>query len=151
AFASVGVVLALVISYLVAEGIYALSHGGQAETSLGYAVLARVLWQRQPGPEDPRDANSRLIVDPAEIDRLIGSMKENAVGLGNSPYRALETDAAAVNQKEGGCLVQKPNQHKVMSYLRSNLFNPFDQLTFFHDVDRVLPDELQRFAARHGF
>ena len=42
-FATVGVILTVGVSYLVAEGVYALSHGGRAETSLGYGVLAHVL------------------------------------------------------------------------------------------------------------
>src|SRR5262249_15519490 len=104
-----------------------------------------------PGPADPRDANSRIISDRSEIEPLLGLMKENAVGLGNSPFKVLKTDEAAVNEEKDGCLWQKPNQRKVMSYLRSDLFNPFDQLTYFHDADRALPKELAEFFARYGF
>ena len=150
-FAAVGVTLAIFVPYLVAEGIYALSHGAQAETSLAYATLSRVFWAQRPGPEDPRDANSRVIVEPAQIESLLGLMKENAVGLGNSPFKVLKTDEAAINEEKDGCLWQKPNQRKVMSYLRSYLFNPFDQLTYFHDVDRKMPPELAEFFARYGF
>ena len=150
-FAAVGVIVATAISYLVAEGVYSLSHGGQAETSLGYALLSRHLWVQKPGALDARDASSRVIVDRSQIEKLLDTMKANGVGLGNSPFDVLKTDEAAINVEKDGCLWQKPNLRKVMSYLRSNLMNPFDQMTYFYDAGRTLPPELQGFFERYGF
>lgn len=150
-FATVAVVLGLAVPYLIAEGIYSLSRGAQAETSLAYAFLARLLREQKPGELDPLDANSRVIVRSSQIEELLELMKANGVGLGNSPFDVLKTEEAAINVEKDGCLWQKPNQRKVMSFLRSTLFNPFDPLTYFHDADRILPQELESFFARYGF
>ena len=78
-------------------------------------------------------------------------MKASGVGLGNSPFSSLKTEEASVNSEKGPCLEQKPNLHKKVSYLRTNLFNPFDQMSFFVDADRKLPAELDAFITRYAF
>jgi hypothetical protein len=78
-------------------------------------------------------------------------MKANGVGLGNSPFSELKTEEASVNTEKGECLEQKPNLRKHVGYLRTNLFNPFDQMSFFVDADRMLPPELEAFLDRYAF
>lgn len=131
----------MLVPYLVAEGIYSLARG----TSLIYDRYLR--WFADSTPQDPR---TEMITNVGEITALIDLLKTNGVGLGNGPFSALTTDAAAINREEGGCLIQKPNLRKTMSYLRSNLFNPFDQITYFYDTGRTLPPEVARFFARYG-
>jgi hypothetical protein len=135
------VIVGGVVPYLVAEGIYSLLH----RTSLTYDRYLH--WFGDPTPQDPRLA---MITDARELTALFPLMRANGVGLGNGPFAALTNDDAAINREEAGCLVQKPNLRKTMSYLRSNLFNPFDQVTYFYDTGRTLPPEITRFFARYG-
>ena len=139
--AALVVSLGVLVPYLVAEGIYSLARG----TSLAYDRYLR--WFTDPTPQDPR---TEMITNVGEITALLDLLKANAVALGNGPFSALKTDAASINREEGGCLIQKPNLRKTMSYLRSNLFNPFDQVTYFYDTGRTLPPEVARFFARYG-
>ena len=52
--------------------------------------------------------------------------------------------------REEGCLVQKPNLRKTLTYLRTNLFNPLDPLTMFYDSDRDLDPEIKRLVETYG-
>jgi hypothetical protein len=150
-FPVVAVLLATVVPWTFAEGIHSLLGGSKAVTSLAASFLAR--W-KQPAPAavaDPHDPASRTIVREADIRALLPAMKADGVGLGNSPYSELKTEEASVNSERGPCLEQKPNLHKKVAYLRTNLFNPFDQMSFFVDADRVLAPELQAFVDRYAF
>jgi hypothetical protein len=82
---------------------------------------------------------------------MMDLFKQNGIGIGNSPFAELKSDAVAINTEEDGCKVQKPNLRKTMAFLRSNVFNPFDQLTYFYDSDRQLPPDLDEFFQRYGF
>jgi hypothetical protein len=135
------VVVGVVVPYLVAEGIYSCLH----RTSLTYDRY--LYWFGDHTPQDPRVA---MITDAREITSLFDLMRANGVGLGNGPFAPLTNDAAAINREESGCLIQKPNLRKTMSYLRSNLFNPFDQITYFYDTGRALPPEITSLFARYG-
>ena len=139
AFAALAL-LGLVVPYLLAEGVYSIAR----RTSLSAAVYRQ--WLGEPAGQDP---STQMITSVGEIKALLPLLKANAVGLGNSPFVELESEEAAINRTENGCLVQKPNLRKTMAYLRSNLFNPFDQLTYFHDATRQLPPELERFFVRY--
>lgn len=77
--------------------------------------------------------------------------KANEIGIGNSPFIELKNDRVSINTEENGCKAQKPNLRKTMTFVRSNVFNPFDQLTFFYDTGRQLPPELDAFLERYGF
>jgi lysophospholipase L1-like esterase len=151
AFTAVTASLALLLPYLVAEGLYSVSKGEKAATSLAAALYAHWLARRPAPALDPRDPNTQMLADIRELEALLPAFKANGVGLGNSPYRELKSEAAAVNREQDGCLAQKPNVRKRMAFLRSNLFNPFDQPTFFVDADRVLPAALETFFARYAF
>jgi hypothetical protein len=134
-------VLGVTAPWVVAEGIYSLAH----RTSLVYELYLR--WFGEHVPQDP---SVQMITDAREFSPLLTALRENGVGLGNAPFSEVRTDEAAINATENGCLVQKPNLHKTMSFLRSNLFNPFDQVTYFHDADRPLPAAVTRFFEKYG-
>jgi hypothetical protein len=150
-FPIVVVVVATVIPWLVAEGIHIVVKGPQAETSLAYSFLSQMGRKAPPTEADPRDPASQMIVRISTIEALLPAMKENGVGLGNSPFSELKTEEASVNTEQGECLEQKAGIRKKVSYLRTNLFNPFDQMSFFVDADRTLPPELQAFLDRYAF
>lgn len=139
------------VPYLMAEGIYALVKGPKAETSLLYSFYAERFLIERDLPEDLHDANTRMIASERTIRPLLPVMKANGVGLGNSPYSELKTEEASVNTEAGRCLEQKPNLRKRVGFLRTNLFNPFDQMTYFVDADRELPGELRAFFDRYTF
>ncbi len=150
-FPVVAVAFATLVPWLLAEGIRIVAKGSQAETSLARSFLANLARPAPPEAADPRDPASQMIVRVADIERLLPVMKENGVGLGNSPFSELKTEEASVNTEQGECLEQKPNLRKKVTYLRTNLFNPFDQMSFFVDADRPLPPELQAFLDRYAF
>jgi hypothetical protein len=145
------VVLAVAVPWLLAEGVYSVTRGAQAETSFGYALFSRWLWDGKVADFDAHDPNTRVVQRLEQIEQLVPALRANGVGMGNSPFKELKTEEAGVNREDGGCLEQKPNQRKVMSFLRSILFNPFDQATYFHDRERTLPPELETFFSRYGF
>lgn len=150
-FPVVAVLVATVVPWTFAEGIHSLIGGSKPQPSLAASFLAKL---REPAPAavaDPHDPASQAIVREADIEALLPAMKASGVGLGNSPYSELKTEEASVNSEKGPCLEQKPNLHKKVAYLRTNLFNPFDQMSFFVDADRVLPPELQAFVDRYAF
>jgi len=150
-FRLLAVLLGVGIPYLAAEGLYALGHGSRAGTSLANQLYARWFTEPDVPAYDPHDPTTWVITDPASLAAMIELFKANGVGIGNSPFRELRRDAVAINTKEHGCLVQKPNLRKTMAFLRSNAFNPFDPPTYFYDAERTLPPELARFFERYGF
>lgn len=139
------------LPYLVVEGIYSLSHGRRAATSLTYDLYRRWFLDHRVAPFDPHDPTTRVITDPSQFEAMMDLFKANGVGIGNSPFDELKSDAVAINTEEDGCKVQKPNLRKTMWFLRSNIFNPFDQMTFFYDSERQLPQPLVEFLDRYGF
>lgn len=150
-FPVVALLGATVVPYLLAEGIYSLVKGTQAETSLAYSFLANRLAAAPPAEPDPDNPASLMITSEDQIEPLLGAMVASGVGLGNSPFSELKTEEASVNSEQGECLEQKPNLRKKVGFLRGNLYNPFDQMTFFVDADRELPPELDAFFARYAF
>jgi hypothetical protein len=150
-FPLVIVLAATLVSWLLAEGIHILVKGPQAETSLAYSFLANLRSKAPAAEADPNDPASQMIVRVRDIEKLLPAMKASGMGLGNSPFSELKTEEASVNSEKGPCLEQKPNLRKKVGYLRTNLFNPFDQMSFFVDADRKLPVELQAFLDRYAF
>jgi lysophospholipase L1-like esterase len=150
-FPVVIVLVATVVPWLLAEGIHIVIKGSQAETSLAWSFLSNVTRKAPPAAADPHDPASQMIVRVSDIEALLPAMKASGVGLGNSPFSELKTEEASVNTEKGECLEQKPNLRKKVSYLRTNLFNPFDQMSFFVDADRTLPPELEAFLDRYAF
>jgi lysophospholipase L1-like esterase len=150
-FPLVAVAAGILLPWLLAEGIRIVAKGAQAETSLVYGLLSEQMGDAAALQASPDDPASQAIADIGEIEALLPLMKEHGVGLGNSPFPALKTEEASVNSEAGPCLEQKPNLRKRVGYLRTNLFNPFDQMSFFVDAARRLPPELEAFLARYAF
>lgn len=148
---AVGVTLGAGLPYLALEGLYAVSRGPRAGTSLTYDLYRHWFVDLVVPPFDPRDPTTRVITDASQIEAIMDLLKANDVGIGNSPFRELKNPRVAINYDDNGCKRQKPNLRKTMAFLRSNAFNPFDQLTFFYDAERRLPPELQEFLDRYGF
>lgn len=150
-FPALAAVLAGALSWLLAEGVHSVMGGAQAETSLAYALYARVVAPVPASQADPLDATTAMIANLGTIEEMLPRMKESGIGLGNSPFSELKTEATSMNSDLGECREQKPDLHKIVGFLRTNLFNPFDQMTFFHDAGRVLPPELEAFLQRYAF
>lgn len=150
-FPLLAALLGIGLPYLLIEGIYSLSHGGRAGTSLTYDLYRRWFLDHRVAPFDSQDAMSRVITDPSQFEAMMDVFKANGVAIGNSPFDELKSDAVSINSEENGCKIQKPNLRKAMWFVRSNIYNPFDQLTFFYDADRQLPQELVDFLDRYGF
>jgi hypothetical protein len=150
-FPVVAVLVATLLPYLLAEGIHTVIQGPQAATSLAYSFLSNLRSAPPAAVANPHDPASQMIVRESDIEALLPLMKESGVGLGNSPFSALKTEEASVNSEKGPCLEQKPNLRKKVAYLRTNLFNPFDQMSFFVDADHKLAPELQAFVERYAF
>jgi hypothetical protein len=144
------VVVASVTTVLIFEGIYSVAKWNRASSSIIYDAY-RMLKDRHTHADavDPALAYTRTI-SLAELEEVVPYLQEVDAGLGNSPFQELVTDAAAVNHEVGGCLEQKPNIHKTMTYLRSNLFNPLDPVTLFYDGDRTLPHEVDALLGSYG-
>jgi len=150
-FPVVAVLVATLVPLLLAEGIHILIKGYQAETSLTFSFLSKVFAPQPAAESSPHDPASQMIIRVDQIEPLLDLMKQNGVGLGNSPFSALKTEEASVNSEQSSCLEQKPNIHKKVGYLRTNLFNPLDQMSFFVDAERRLPAELEAFFTRYAF
>lgn len=142
---------ATVVPWLLAEGIHILAKGRKPETSLAYSFLAKLRQPAPAGQASPHDPASQAIGRVRDIEKLLPDMKAAGMGLGNSPFSELKTEEASVNSEKGECLEQKPNIRKKVGYLRTNLFNPFDQMSFFVDVDRELSIDLRAFIDRYAF
>lgn len=150
-FPVVALLLAFVVPWVFAEGIHSLVAGASAQPSLLASLLSKMKQKPPAAVANPHDPASQMIVREPDIRALLPAMKASGVGLGNSPYSELKTEEASVNSETGPCLEQKPNLRKKVAYLRTNLFNPFDQMSFFVDADRVLPADLQAFVDRYAF
>jgi hypothetical protein len=150
-FPLLAILIGLGLPYLVIEGIHSLSQGRRAATSLTYDLYRRWFLDRRAPPFDARDPTTQFITDPSQFQAMLDLFKANEIGIGNSPFAELKNERVAINTAENGCKVQKPNLRKTMAFLRSNVFNPFDQLTFFYDAERQLPPQLAAFFDRYGF
>lgn len=146
---ALAVTLCIVVPYLACEGLFVVLSGSCATTSLAHRAYSALV--RDPAlPFDPHNAYTWMILDRREIERRVRELRANGVGIGNSPFGALVDERVAINTEIDGCLAQKPSVRKRMSHLRSNLFNPFDQITYFHDADADLDPELAAFFGRYG-
>ena len=140
-------VLVCLAVYLISEGIFAVNHWERSHRSLTYQVAARVdgiVGQRQTRFYRP------VLTDPAEIEALLEDLRAAGVGLGNSPYEQLRTETASTGHRVDGCPQNRPHLKKIMTYLRTPLFEIFNPLVMFYDSDRILPDRVQRFVDRYA-
>lgn len=150
-FPLLAVFIGVGLPYLVVEGVYSLSRGRRASTSLTYDLYRKAILARRLPPFDAHDPTTRVITESSQFEAMMDLFKSNGIGIGNSPFAELKSEAVAINTEEGGCKTQKPGLSKTMAFLRSNVFNPFDQLTYFYDSDKQLPPPLDEFFQRYGF
>jgi len=150
-FPFLAVLVGVALPYFAVEGIYSVARGPRATTSLTYDLFRRWIVDRRASSYDPHDPTTQVIAEPSQFKAMLGLFKENGVAIGNSPFWGLKNDAVAINTEEDGCKTQKPGLRKTMAFLKSNVFNPFDQLTYFYDSDRHLPSRLEAFFRRYGF
>ena len=150
-FRTVALLVGLMVPYLIAEGVYSVAKGPEAATSLAYDAYSAWFVDRQAPPHDPNDPTTEVITNLSQFKSHMDAFKAEGIGIGNSPFRELKTTRVALNDEKDGCKVQKPNLRKVVAYVKSNLFNPFDQITYFHDADQKLSPELEQFFARYQF
>lgn len=143
--------LVALVSYVLGEGVYSLARGARFHQSLAGRLIETLHAADPRAGLAPDDPNARVIYAESEFDAVLDALRRDAVGLGNSPFKELVSDAASVNFVVDGCLQQRPNLRKEMTYLRTRLFNPFDQVTAFYDADRTLSPEVRAFLDRYGF
>ena len=150
-FLLLAILIGFGLPYVAIEGVHSLSHGRRASTSLTYDLYRRWFLDRRIPEFDPNDPTTRVITDPSQFEAMMDLFKANDIGIGNSPFRELKNKKVAINTEADGCKMQKPDLRKTMAFLRSHVFNPFDQPTFFYDAERTLPLELEEFLHRYGF
>jgi hypothetical protein len=113
-FPLLAILLGVGLPYLIVEGVYSVSRGKRPGTSLTYRLYQRLLHSGPPAPFDPHDQTSRVITDPLQFEAMMDVFKANGVGIGNSPFAELKTEAVNVNTEEDGGKVQKPNLRKTL-------------------------------------
>ena len=152
-FAILTILLASSMAWLLAEVGYELWRQGDPGTSLTWQVIAGlgISDGSRASDDQPALPDLRLVADPAEFEVLLDQFKAAGVGIGNSPYSELRTEQAKVNIEIDGCLTQKPNLDKTMTFLRSNLFNSFDPPNAFYDTAAELPKDVADFIACYSF
>jgi hypothetical protein len=150
-FRTVALLVGLMVPYLIAEGVYSVAKGPVASTSLAYDTYATWFLDHKVPPYDPNDPTTQVITSLSQFKSHMNAFKAERIGIGNSPFHELKTTEVALNDEENGCKVQKPDLRKTVAYVKSNLFNPFDQITYFHDADQQLSPELAQFFERYQF
>jgi hypothetical protein len=149
-FAALAGVFAIVVTLIAAEGIYSISNGGKPQNSLSYEALSLAGLITPPKPKN-LDGYAPYVSDVAQIDETIDPLIQNGVVLGNSPYEKFVTAGDTVNTVGAdGCYEPRPNLRKNVSFLRSPLFNPLNQISVFYDADKKLDDRVQAFLDRYA-
>jgi hypothetical protein len=145
------IILASVLTLVFAEGVYALCKTKRYQTSITYAIYH---WAKGhlAGEKDivSWDPNSRTIIYSQIFERYIDNYLQDGIGLGNSYYSELRTERVNMNETRDGCMIQKPNLDKEMTYLRAGLYSPFAPVTAFYDKDTKLSPEVTHFLDRYA-
>jgi hypothetical protein len=144
--------VSILVTYLLFEGGVAVWRGDVPGTSIGYRTVALIRgdsWRQ--GIEDDGEPNAVALADVHEIEVLLEALAADAVGLGNTPYKQLKTDASTMYYYDRGCKHQKPNVRKLHMQLVTRLFDPLDPVVAFWDEGRELRPEVAAFLGRYGF
>lgn len=149
---SVGVGALCLAVVLIAEGANAVLRWQHLDGSITYNayLLLKTTFQRPRAAAAAADPPYTRMLTRSMMDPLIPKLKTLGAAVGNSPYDDLVTAAAALNTVEGGCIVQKPNLRKTMTYLRTNMFNPLDPPTLFYDTDKTLDADTAALVREYG-
>ena len=144
-------IVSLLVTLVIAEGVYALVRGGHLDTSLSFKAFY-LMTQGMPWLKSGQslDVYAPLITHPEAFDQLLDKFEADGVALGNSQYEQLRTDRAEMNTTTDGCKVQKPNLDKEMTYLRAGLYEPFAPVTAFYDYGKPLHPEVRAFIDRYA-
>lgn len=135
------------LALLVAEGVWSVSHWRRPHR----AWLAQVVRASEPEPL-PGEPAAAMVRSEREFEALLDAFLEEGVGLGSSPYRELKTDRSRVNERgDDGILRQRANVRKKSAQIRTHLFEPFDPVTAFWDVDAPLSPEVRAFLDKYAF
>jgi len=147
---SIGAVVVCLIMLLIGEGANAILSWKQYDASFTYKIYRMIKTALRELPALKGGPAHTRLLSREHLEPLIPRLMALDAGLGNSPFGELETPASAVNQRDGDCLVQKPNLRKTMTYLRTNIFNPFDPPALFYDSDRTLGEEVEALVRDYG-
>jgi hypothetical protein len=86
-----------------------------------------------------------------EIESLIPTMIQAGLGMGNTPYKELVTNRAAINEiGPDGCQSPKANLHKTTTYIRTVDYDLFDPPSLFFDRGVDLGDSLSQFVRKYS-
>lgn len=86
-----------------------------------------------------------------EIESLIPTMLQAGLGMGNTPYKELVTDRAAINEiGPDGCQSPKASLHKTTTYIRSVDYDLFDPPSLFFDRGADLGERLSQFVHKYS-
>ncbi|MEE2982307.1 MAG: hypothetical protein VX929_03295 [Pseudomonadota bacterium] len=147
---SIGAVVVCLIMLLIGEGANAILSWKQYDASFTYKIYRMIKTALRELPTLKGGPAHTRLLSREHLEPLIPRLMALDAGLGNSPFGELETPASAVNQRDGDCLVQKLNLRKTMTYLRTNIFNPFDPPALFYDSDRTLGEEVEALVRDYG-
>lgn len=143
-------IVTLLVTLVIAEGVYALVRGGRLDTSLSFKAYYHMT-QGMPWLKSAQslDVYAPVITHSEEFDQLLDAFEADGVALGNSQYEQLRTDRAKMNTIIDGCLVQKPNLDKESIFLRAGLYEPFALVTAFYDYGKPLHPKARAFIDRY--
>jgi hypothetical protein len=147
-------VLALCLGvYLLAEGVYSVVLWKNMSGSLAYKVYDRfadasVELPPAKAPPSARIATRKMVED------LVPQFVESGVAIGDVPaegvYKTKLGDLTLTAKTDQGCLVLKPNLHKVMVQIRSDSYKLFGPPTLFYNDDAKLTDDVRAFLDIYG-
>lgn len=143
-------VLFTLLAWILAEGIYSVVKWGKASTSIVFTAvtrLERILGTA--GAKDP-EAYADVLTDAGDFAPVLPLMQAAGVGLGNTPFKELMTEASATKHDKDGCRALKPTLRKTTFFLRTQVFDQFDPVTVFYDADAILAPELKGFLERYA-
>lgn len=150
-FAALACFLIVAAGLIAIEGVYSLIEGRKPHSSLSYETLAALGVVGGSETNVPEGAYAPYITDADAFSDLMEPLAAAGIGIGNSPFKELRNDAAAINSEhEDGCLGPKSDLRKTMFALRSPIFDPLNPMTVFYDADKKLDDRLTAFFERYG-
>ena len=148
-FATVSCLLLMAVTLLALEGGYSLLKYGKPHLSVTYQALSQLGLTRGAKGEE-KGSYAPYFADAGKLSSLIPLMRDSGIGVGNSPFKDVVTDEAAINTTLNGCPTMKPGLRKIAFHLRSSAFNPFDPITIFYNADKKLDPRLASFFDRYG-
>ncbi|WP_162914398.1 SGNH/GDSL hydrolase family protein [Taklimakanibacter lacteus] len=147
-FSVLAILLFVLLPIMAFEGFYSISKWRKPHLSMLYQLSA-LAGLTGNAKSDTAAAYRPYFSDPNELTDLIPLLKQDGVGIGNSPFDVRTSDAA-INTTVNGCPSIKPNLRKEAFFLRSSAFNPFESLTAFYDAGKKLDPRLAAFFERYG-